>query len=97
MSIDLAQELRDALRAVGDELGDIVRRAVREELTAQATLGDPAALVDVKEAAKLLGTTEGALRRRLERGRSPLRVTRVGRSLRLKRADILPLANGGKR
>jgi len=67
-------------------------RALREEVRALKEDGDPNVLVDVKEAARLLGTTEGALRRRLERGRGPLRPVHVGRSVRLRRADILALA-----
>jgi predicted DNA-binding transcriptional regulator AlpA len=92
MTIDLQQELAAAMRALMPELEAIVRAAVRAELAANRANGDPARLAGVSEAAMLLGVTEAALRRRVERGRFPVRVTRLGRSLRFLYAEIVALA-----
>lgn len=96
-TLDLRGDLRAALVEVWDELEGRMRRAMREELAAVQEAGDPNVLVDVKEAARLLGLSERALRKRLERGRGALRAVHVGRSLRLRRVDVVRLAQGGER
>ncbi len=63
-----------------------VRGIVREELLA-APHGDPDRLIDVHEAAMLLGMSAGAVRKAAARGTLP--ATRIGRRLRFRAGDLM--------
>lgn len=54
----------------------------------------PAMLVRLREAAPLLSMTEKALRHRIDRGQIP--VIRIGRSLFIRRPDLLRLTTEGR-
>jgi hypothetical protein len=90
-SINLTNELADALRASGPALGEIVRDALRTELERFMGAGADE-LLDATQAGPLLGMSPAALRRAEERGRSPVRAVRLGRRLRWRRGDVLALA-----
>lgn len=89
----LQSEIREAVVAtLGEILPAIVEHAVRRAV-AELRTGDAGdELIDTEQAAKLLGTTAGALRRSAERGRAPVEPVRVGRRLRWRRADLLSVA-----
>ncbi|MEP6652257.1 MAG: hypothetical protein ABJA82_02800 [Myxococcales bacterium] len=74
----------------------VLRALVREEVAAalaaqqptqEVPVNDDGPLLDLVDAAALAGMTAAALRARAYRGTIP--VTRIGRSLRFKRSDII--------
>lgn len=65
------------------QIETIFRRVVRDELA--TLLRDE--LIDTHEAAKLLGMTETALRKAVERGQ--VTCIRIGRRLRFRRGELL--------
>lgn len=79
LTLDLAGDIRAAVASVLPELRTAVIEAVR------TTLADR--LVSVEEAAEITGCTPGALRKRIARG--TLRVTRMGRTVRVRTSDLL--------
>lgn len=88
---DLTSDLKAALLATGDHFETVIRRVVRDELAAFHQHGDPDALLDAEDAARLLGMSPAALRRAAERGRFPVATVRIGRRLRWRRGDLLML------
>lgn len=95
--IDLRAELAAAILAVRAELGKVVREAVRAEMESIRLLPDPSELITIGETARLIGKSEPALRRQVERGSFPLQPVRVGRALRFRRLDVVRLASDGER
>lgn len=85
---DLTSDLKAALLATGDHFETVIRRVVRDELAAFHQHGDPDALLDAEDAARLLGMSPAALRRAAERGRFPVATVRIGRRLRWRRGDL---------
>ncbi len=75
---------------VEDILMKLVAKAMRNEL---GRLLDEE-LLDTKAAAKLLGSTAGAVRKAAERGQIP--VHKVNRRLRFRRSELLARQNGGR-
>jgi hypothetical protein len=92
VSIDVPAIFRSGIAAARDLLSEIVRTVVREELGSFSG-HDPEELLDAHQAAKLLGTTPGALRRACERGRGPAQPVRIGRRLRWRRRDLVQLGH----
>lgn len=88
---DLTSDLKAALLATSDHLETVFRRVVRDELAAFQQHGDPDALLDAEDAARLLGMSPAALRRAAERGRFPVPPMRLGRRLRWRRGDLIQL------
>jgi hypothetical protein len=89
----LQAEIKEAVAAtLAEVLPAIVEEAVRRAV-AELRIGDAGdELLDTGPAAKLLGTTAGALRRSAERGRAPVEPVRLGRRLKWRRADLLSVA-----
>ena len=88
---DLTSDLQAALLATSEHFETQLRRVVRDELAAFRQHGDPEALLDAADAARLLGMSPAALRRAAERGRFPVPPMRVGRRLRWRRGDLLQM------
>lgn len=86
-TIDIISELDTWLASerVQQKLSDIVGDAVEERLN--ALLHEQ--LVDTDEAAKILGLTPAAVRKRVERGQ--ITAVKIGTSLRFRRSDLLQL------
>lgn len=87
----------ELLRQIVREEAEAIRadvRALRAEVLALRDAGDPAEMVDVPEVARLIGKSEGALRRQVERCTFPVKPVRVGRLLRWRKRDIIAMANG---
>jgi len=83
--IDLTAELTAWLRSIDARtvMKEIVAEAVQSEIRSALE----AELLDVERAATVLGTSEGALRKAVERGQVPCQ--RVGKRLRFRRMDLL--------
>lgn len=88
---DLTSDLQAALLATSEHFETQLRRVVRDELAAFRQHGDPDALLNAADAARLLGMSPAALRRAAERGRFPVPPMRVGRRLRWRRGDLIQL------
>lgn len=88
---DLTSDLKAALLATGDHFETVIRRVMRDELAAFHQHGDPDALLDAEDAARLLGMSPAALRRAAERGRFQVPPLRLGRRLRWRRGDLIQL------
>lgn len=86
MVVDLEKELVAALASpsVVAMLEALIRRVVREEL-AYAGVGDE--ILDVARAASLLGMTQAAIGKAVQRGTLPC--LRLGRRLRFRRSDLV--------
>lgn len=84
-TIDIIGELDTwlATERVKNKLTEIVSAAVQDQL--KALLRED--LVDTSEAAKILGLSTSALRKRVERGQ--INTVRIGTSLRFRRSDLL--------
>ena len=85
---DFSCDLKAALLATSEVFEALVRRAVCDAVSSLREYGDPDALVDAVEAARLLGMSAAALRRANERGRFPVKSVRLGRRLRWRRGDL---------
>jgi hypothetical protein len=93
---DLARSEVTAVEAMAhEELGDMADITVeRVELPAPA---EPSLLVDYPEAARLLGTTPGALRVRVSAGAIPSRcIRRTGRRVQFVREQLIRWVGGAR-
>ena len=97
MPLDLTHDLAAALREAREDIAELVRFVIREELARFHATGDPNELPDADATARLLGMTASSLRRSAERGRCVIPVIRLSRRLRWRRGDVLGfIANRGK-
>ena len=76
-----------------EELRDLVRTAVREALSAGRPAAEPSEWLDAAGAAALLGVHRRTVTNLVKRGRLP--ASRVGRLLRIRRADVLAVLERG--
>lgn len=79
LTLDLSADVRAAVGSMVPELRAAIVEAVQKAMTDR--------LVSVEEAATLVGVTPGSLRKRIARG--TLRAVRIGRTVRLRTADLL--------
>lgn len=84
MQIDIAREVREALKEIIPELKAELARVIVE------TVGDR--LLTVEEAAGIVGVSPKALRKRIERGTVP--AIRLGRSIRVRRSALFADGSG---
>lgn len=87
--IDFAEEYLSWLSnpKVRARLTELMKDAVRSEVS--AALNEE--MIDVRAAAKVLGTTSAALRKAMERGQVPC--VRIGRRVRFRRGELLSIAD----
>ncbi len=80
-------------KAIAPVLAEL--KELRVELAALRQAGDPDEVIDVKSVAAMVGKTEAALRRQVERESFPVAPVRIGRALRFRKADIVALTRRG--
>lgn len=90
--IDFVRELVMALKSapVQSTLRQMLVEVIRVEL--EASMSEPDRLVDVDEAAEILGMTTSAVRKAAYRGTLPCE--RIGRRLRFRPRSLIQRANG---
>lgn len=76
-----------------DELREMLEDAVRRGLEGRAERSEPPEWLDANGAAELLGVTPRTVRKRVASG--ALRASRIGKLLRIKRADVVALLERG--
>ena len=91
--IDLTNELTAWLRSADARtlMKEIVAEAIQSEI--RTALEDE--LIDVEHAAGILGMSQGALRKAVERGQVPCQ--RIGNRLRFRRAELISQASAARR